>query len=116
MKNFSVMALGLLMAGCVQLQPPTSDDNQAWNEFGQAWAMKGYVVKSRSELEQDAPSLSSEQYKQYQTGYSLGKDEYCQQDPFVLGLNGRIYYGICQDVSRTFLDEYWRGKQSRAKR
>ncbi|MGF1779637.1 DUF2799 domain-containing protein [Vibrio nomapromontoriensis] len=116
MKNYSVLILGLLMVGCVQLQPPTGDDNQAWQEFGQAWAMKGYVIKDRSELEQDTPSLSLAQYKQYQMGYALGKETYCQQDPFVLGLNGKIYYGICQDISRTFLEEYWRGKQSRAKR
>ncbi|MFA0086934.1 DUF2799 domain-containing protein [Vibrio sp. 10N.261.51.F12] len=116
MKNYIVMVIGFMMAGCVQLQPPIATESQAWQDFGQAWALKGYVIKSDNELKEDSPPLTSAQYKAYQVGYQAGKDEYCQQDPFVMGLNGRIYYGICNDVNRRFSEEYNRGKQSRAKR
>ncbi|SEG59724.1 DUF2799 domain-containing protein [Vibrio hangzhouensis] len=110
-------AIGLvLLAGCVQLQPPVEGSEQSWQAFGQQWALKGYVIEPEGKLTQKVAELTSAQFAAYEAGYQVGKDEYCQQDPFVMGRNGKIYYGICNDVDRRFLDEYWRGKRARSKR
>ncbi|AYV21708.1 MULTISPECIES: DUF2799 domain-containing protein [Vibrio] len=116
MRPWLLLIIGGLLAGCVQLQPPTDKSDMSWQQFGEQWALKGYIVEPETKLRSKVPDVTASQYKAYLKGYQEGKSEYCKQDPFVLGRNGKIYYGICNDVDRMYLDEYWRGKNARAKR
>ncbi|MGF1774335.1 DUF2799 domain-containing protein [Vibrio wakamikoensis] len=106
----------VLLSGCVQLKPPTEESAQSWQDFGYQWAMKGYIIESQSDLAKKAPELSAELFAQYQAGYATGKADYCKQDPFILGYDGKIYYGICNDLDRRYNEEYWRGKNARNRR
>ncbi len=116
MKPVILLIFGGLLSGCVQLQPPTDRNDASWQQFGNQWALKGYIVETETELRAKEPAISESQYQAYTKGYQQGRAEYCQQDPFVLGRNGKIYYGICNDLDRMYLDEYWRGKNARARR
>lgn len=112
-KKGMMAAVIAMLSGCVQLTPPTKDNGQSWQDFGYQWAMKGYIIERQTDLLEKAPQLSGEQFAQYQAGYATGKAEYCQQDPFLLGRAGKIYYGICNDLDRRYNEEYWRGKKAR---
>ncbi|GMQ45335.1 DUF2799 domain-containing protein [Vibrio sp. 10N] len=112
-KRVLIASAFVALSGCVQLTPPTDESAQSWQDFGYQWAMKGYIIESQSDLVKKSPKLSADQFAQYQVGYATGKSEYCLQEPFVLGYDRKIYYGICNDVDRRFNEEYWRGKNAR---
>ncbi|GAL27448.1 hypothetical protein JCM19239_5648 [Vibrio variabilis] len=115
-RHLLLLSTLVLTPACVQLKPPTQDDQQSWQDFGYQWAMKGYIIESRNELAKKVPDISDDNFKSYQSGYQSGKSEYCKQDPFILGHQGKIYYGICNDLDRRYAEEYWRGKNARARR
>ncbi len=48
----------------------------------------------------------------YQEGYEMGKEEYCQQSAYMLGVVGKPYLGICYDVDPFFQQDYNSGRSS----
>jgi len=50
----------------------------------------------------------------YQNGYQEGKQEYCEQSAYMLGVVGRPYFGICDDVDPFFQHDYDAGRMSSA--
>lgn len=50
----------------------------------------------------------------YQKGYQEGKQEYCEQSAYMLGVVGRPYFGICDDVDPFFQHDYDAGRMSSA--
>ncbi|MBO0216953.1 DUF2799 domain-containing protein, partial [Vibrio sp. Vb2880] len=43
-----------------------------------------------------------------------GKQEYCEQSAYMLGVIGRPYFGICDDVDPFFQHDYDAGRMSSA--
>ncbi|MCJ2378309.1 DUF2799 domain-containing protein [Vibrio sp. ZSDZ34] len=116
MRYLIALVIALGMVGCVSVEAPNSDSNRDWKNYGYAWASKGYIEQDERDLFKLTSGNSKELIHAYRQGYAEGKQQYCQQDPFVLGYNGKIYYGICNDLDPRYLDEYWRGKKRRNRR
>jgi hypothetical protein len=109
-----VISFGLF--GCASVEAPNSSSHRDWQDYGYAWASKGYIEQDERDLVKLSNDISTDLINAYRQGYAEGKQLYCQQDPFVLGHKGKIYYGICNDLNPRFLDEYWRGKKQRNRR
>ncbi len=116
MRYLIALLIGLGLLGCASVEAPSSKSASDWQDYGYAWASKGYIEQDEHELATLSRGISNDLINAYRLGYTEGKQQYCQQDPFVLGHNGKIYYGICNDLNPRYLDEYWRGKKQRTRR
>ena len=87
-----------VLLGCAQTKGPEDGTAESWQAFGLAEATKGYMKKSPDDFE----SISSDLYKAYTVGYEEGRQEYCQQDAYKLGIMGKPYTGICDDLDWKF--------------
>lgn len=102
MKQAAVAFCGfLLVQGCSSL--PTNNNlakAEQWAELGLRDGRLGKVKKSPDELNALAnkQQVSAPDYDIYQQQYQQGVASYCQQDAFQLGLEGKFYNDVCEDL------------------
>ncbi|MGR5288372.1 DUF2799 domain-containing protein [Vibrio maritimus] len=116
MKIIWVSLFAATLVACAQNSGPSSTSQQDWFQFGEQQALVGYEKQGDDELKQSSHvSVDSELYQAYSAGYEQGRQEYCQQDPKILGKKGELYRGICDDIRPTFRIWYNNGKASRSR-
>jgi hypothetical protein len=116
MKIIWVSLFAATLVACAQNSGPNSTSQQDWFQFGEQQALVGYEKQNDDELKQSSQvSVDSELYQAYSAGYEQGRQEYCQQDPKILGKKGEMYRGICDDIRPTFRIWYNNGKASRSR-
>lgn len=118
MKMTIITAVILLLVGCSAFPPPQSDSISDWKEYGEQRGEQGLLRQSESRLEKQdqTGSFSSEQYAAYQEGYQAGRLVYCKQNPYLLGVMGKPYNGVCDDLNPFYYQDYMSGRNSRAGR
>ncbi len=47
MRPWLLLIIGGLLAGCVQLQPPTDKSDMSWQQFGEQWALKAILLNQK---------------------------------------------------------------------
>lgn len=90
------------MMGCAS-QNVDSTTITNWKKYGFEQANQGNVMRSDSDI-------SADDFDLYKQGYDVGKEKYCSQDAYNLGMRGNTYHGICDDVSQEFKTQYELGK------
>lgn len=105
----SVISL-LFLSACAQTAFPTDGNSGSWQTFGYEQSMKGYMKKSASELGVEEKSLQNA----YSEGYEKGRIEYCTQDAYKLGIMGKSYLGICDDLDWRFRMRYNDGRSNQS--
>ncbi|MCF7509243.1 MULTISPECIES: DUF2799 domain-containing protein [Vibrio] len=116
MKTFVIGAMALLLAACAQTTLPTSNNVTDWQVFGKQSALDGLRELSEERIAKldDVNHVTPELIMAYQAGYQQGKQEYCEQSAYMLGVIGRPYFGICDDVDPFFQHDYDAGRMSSA--
>lgn len=116
MKHLIIAFSVLLLSACATTLPPTSNLDSDWNTFGYERAIKGQIAQSESRLQKllNDQLLQSSHYQAYLNGYEKGQKEYCAQNPFILGVTGAPYNGICDRIDWTFREDYNSGRFSTA--
>lgn len=106
----------MLLVGCAQVPLPLSEQAADWHRFGEETALEGKIAFSETRLLTLAQprELSASLLMSYQAGYQEGKQRYCQQNPYMLGVIGKPYYGICDDLDPFFKQDYVSGRTSTA--
>ncbi|PQJ89031.1 DUF2799 domain-containing protein [Aliivibrio sifiae] len=116
MKILIVSIAALLLAACSSTPPPTSMLDSDWQQFGYDRAIKGLIVQSDSKLNNllTGSELKENNYQAYLMGYKNGQTEYCEQSAYILGVVGKPYNGICDQIDWTFSQDYNSGRHSTA--
>ncbi|ANP63557.1 MULTISPECIES: DUF2799 domain-containing protein [Vibrio] len=116
MKAFVIGVMALLLAACAQTTLPTSNNVTDWQVFGKQSALDGLRELSEERIAKldDVNHATAELIMAYQAGYQQGKQEYCEQSAYMLGVIGRPYFGICDDVDPFFQHDYDAGRMSSA--
>ncbi|WP_047047366.1 DUF2799 domain-containing protein [Vibrio mexicanus] len=114
MRYFIVVVSSILLMACAATPGPESSSAQAWKDFGQQQALKGSILQSENRLMKSDTKgeLNNELYKAYQEGYRVGKEEYCNQNAYKMGVMGEPYLGICYDIKPFFQQDYDNGRNS----
>ncbi|MGF1697391.1 DUF2799 domain-containing protein [Vibrio lamellibrachiae] len=104
----------LFTVGCAQLMTPESIAEADWAEFGKQRGLDGQLFHSQERLaKHDSQDiLTDELYMAYSTGYDEGKVEYCSQSAHMLGVMGKPYRGVCDDIKTFFRQDYNSGRES----
>lgn len=112
-----IMTLGLLLlAGCASQPTPVSSVESDWYDFGQSRGEKGYFQQSEKQLaklDQDN-YLNQDLYSAYVAGYEDGRRSYCGQNAYMLGVTGKPYLGVCDQLDPFFRQDYMSGRNSTA--
>ncbi|MFG0605166.1 DUF2799 domain-containing protein [Vibrio mimicus] len=98
--KLSLLIAGFVLAGCSATGPKTVDN---WQKYGFEQAIKGNVLMAQEEQ-------TAEEYELYREGYEVGQKAYCTQDPYRLGMVGKVYNGICAEFSDDFQTQYELGR------
>lgn len=116
MKVFVIGSMALILAACAQTTLPTSSNVTDWQAFGKQSALDGLRVLSEDRIAalDGSNHATPELIMAYQTGYQQGKQEYCEQSAYMLGVIGRPYFGICDDLDPFFQHDYDAGRMSSA--
>ncbi|UPQ88273.1 DUF2799 domain-containing protein [Vibrio sinaloensis] len=111
-----LILLSILLVGCSSQPIPLSSSTQDWRDFGQQQAQMGWLKQSQSALAKQRSDsvLDSELYLAYDSGYEVGRNNYCQQDARMLGVVGKPYLGICDQLDPFFYQDYMSGRTSSA--
>lgn len=106
----------LMLSACVQTRLPSSMDAADWRAFGKQSALDGLRALSEERIAElgNSNKAPPELIMAYQAGYQEGKQEYCEQSAYMLGVIGRPYFGICDDVDPFFQRDYDAGRFSSA--
>ncbi len=116
MRLFVVGAMLLFLNACAQTTLPTSVSVIDWQAFGKQSALEGTIELSEERIAKldDTNRATPELITAYKTGYQEGKQEYCEQSAYILGVQGAPYFGICDDVDPFFQNDYESGRLSTA--
>ena len=116
MRSIIIVAMLLSLTACAQTKLPSSANATDWQVFGKQTALKGSLELSEDRIAKldDTNRVTPELIMSYQTGYQEGKEEYCQQSAYILGVQGAPYYGICDDLDPLFRNDYESGRLSTA--
>ncbi|MCK6263090.1 DUF2799 domain-containing protein [Vibrio sp. ZSDE26] len=108
------LLITLFVVGCAQLSTPESMAEADWSEFGKQRGVEGQLFHSQERLAKyDTQGvLTDELYMAYENGYGEGKAEYCSQSAHMLGVMGKPYRGVCDDINIWFRQDYDSGRQS----
>ncbi|MGL6259277.1 DUF2799 domain-containing protein [Vibrio sp. WXL210] len=106
MKYTMISLLGLtLLAGCSSsYTASTSVDD--WYQYGYTKAMSGAEPAEKN-------TISQQDADQFANGYQAGLGEFCQQDGYQHGLQGRNYHGQCDEINEVFAQRYSVGVHDR---
>ncbi|WP_070963345.1 DUF2799 domain-containing protein [Vibrio sonorensis] len=101
--------------GCTTMPFPDSADASQWEDLGKQRALNGYSAQSQDRLSKAAGQMvSNELYTSYRLGYEAGRDEYCSQNAYMLGVKRVPYSGVCDLIDPFFKQDYISGKGSTA--
>ncbi|MGR5546185.1 DUF2799 domain-containing protein [Vibrio sp. PNB22_2_2] len=116
MRLFAIGAMLLFLNACAQTTLPSSVNATDWQAFGKQTALNGSLELSEERIAKfdDTNRATPELIMAYQTGYQEGKEEYCQQSAYILGVLGTPYLGICDDLDPFFQYDYESGRRSTA--
>ncbi|MFM2591064.1 DUF2799 domain-containing protein [Vibrio sp. TBV020] len=105
-----------LLVGCTSQPTPMTSLASDWSDYGQQRAEQGFIKQSESKLAKlDSQGyLNSELYMAYDNGYEQGRETYCSQSAYMLGVMGKPYRGICERLDPFFYQDYVSGKNSTA--
>ena len=98
--KLSLLIAGFVLVGCSTTGPKIVDN---WQKYGFEQAIKGNVLM-------DIEEQTAEEYELYFQGYEVGQKAYCTQDPYRLGMVGKVYNGICAKFSDDFRTQYELGR------
>ncbi|TXY29864.1 DUF2799 domain-containing protein [Vibrio mimicus] len=106
----------VLLSGCATVEVPPTGSPAAWEAFGQQQGEQGKIKLTQAQmLKQDEQQLMDEQlYQAYSQGYEQGRQQYCQQSAYLLGVSGKYYLGVCDDINIWFRQDYASGRHSTA--
>ncbi|WP_234495313.1 DUF2799 domain-containing protein [Vibrio maritimus] len=113
MRNLTRIAgilIFLLIAGCTSTNFPTDGSVDSWNQFGYVEAKKGYSKKDQDYLQLSEQTL----FDAYSKGYEKGRAEFCEQDAYKLGIMGKPYTGICDELDWRFRMRYNDGRSNQS--
>ena len=115
MKTLFVV-ITLMLAGCSVAPTPMTTAASDWADYGQQRAEQGFIKQSESKLAKldSQDYLNSELYLAYDNGYEQGRQTYCSQSAYMLGVMGKPYRGICERLDPFFYQDYVSGKNSTA--
>ncbi|EHW0641335.1 DUF2799 domain-containing protein [Vibrio parahaemolyticus] len=116
MRVFIIGAMMMLLSACAQTTLPASTSVTDWQAFGKQSALDGLRELSQERIAKldGTNHATPELIMAYQNGYQEGKQEYCEQSAYMLGVVGRPYFGICDDVDPFFQHDYDAGRMSSA--
>ncbi|EDP58350.1 DUF2799 domain-containing protein [Vibrio sp. AND4] len=116
MRFIIIGAMLFFLNACAQTTLPSSTNATDWQGFGKQTALNGSIELSEEGIAKlDNTNLATaELIMAYQTGYQEGKQEYCAQSAYILGVRGAPYSGICDDVNPFFRNDYESGRMSKA--
>lgn len=112
-----ILILGLvLLVGCASQPTPLSSAQGEWFDYGEVRGGKGYHPQSKRQLAKldQHRYLNQELYAAYTMGYEQGRQSYCEQNAYMLGVKGRPYRGVCDQINPFFKQDYQSGRNSRA--
>ncbi|RTZ14289.1 DUF2799 domain-containing protein [Vibrio aquaticus] len=114
--KYLLVVMAILLAGCASQPAPMTSIESDWSDYGQQRAEQGYLKQSESRLAKlDTQGyLTPELYSAYQDGYEAGREVYCEQSAYMLGVMGKPYLGICDKLNPFFQQDYVSGKTSTA--
>ncbi|MCA2016698.1 DUF2799 domain-containing protein [Vibrio tritonius] len=102
-----LLVLAIFLAGCSAQPTPSTTSTDAWQGYGFQQGELGQVKLSKTELqERSDASLTDALYLSYSSGYLAGVTEYCEQDPYMLGIHHKPYRGVCDTTKPQFDDLY----------
>ncbi|MCZ4295678.1 DUF2799 domain-containing protein [Vibrio sinaloensis] len=106
----------LLLAGCASQPTPLSSVESDWFNYGLSRGDKGYIQQSEKQLAKlDSGSFFNQAlYDAYTKGYEQGRLNYCGQNAYMLGVRGRPYQGVCDQLDPFFSQDYMSGRNSTA--
>lgn len=117
MKCILLSIMLFMMVGCVSHNDlPDTANVQAWQDYGQERASKGFIEHSKQELitQSGDNAISDEVLNAYHQGYLMGQKQYCSQNASWLGSTGQAYRGICDNSDPFFRQDYMSAVQSNA--
>ncbi|MDN2482172.1 DUF2799 domain-containing protein [Vibrio agarivorans] len=116
MKALCVTTALLLLSACSTVMTPDSVQKSDWQAFGLEQGEKGLIKLSQNKLQDKDTTgqFNSDLYLAYSDGYEVGRGEYCQQSAYMLGVTGRPYYGVCDNINIWFRQDYQSGRLSTA--
>ncbi|MDR9826867.1 DUF2799 domain-containing protein [Vibrio sp. FNV 38] len=112
MKLFSLLLLSGSIVGCAAIETPQSTSASVWHSYGLEQGEKGWVKLTQARLTEldTTQTFNQELYAAYTQGYEVGRDNYCQQSAFDLGLSGNTYLGVCDRQYPNYRQQYVSGK------
>ncbi|TOF82897.1 hypothetical protein CGJ12_03995 [Vibrio parahaemolyticus] len=112
MRVLIIGAMMMLLSACAQTTLPASTSVTDWQAFGKQSALDGLRELSKERIAKldGTNHATPELIMAYQNGYQ----EYCEQSAYMLGVVGRPYFGICDDVDPFFQHDYDAGRMSSA--
>ncbi|WP_241033852.1 DUF2799 domain-containing protein [Vibrio maerlii] len=114
MKILIAVTFIFMLVGCSQPEP-LANNSETWRQFGVDQAQKGWLKKSETKMAKYSSSeaVNQELFMAYSEGYEEGRAAYCQQDAYLLGITGRTYLGICDELDWRFRQDYDTGRASK---
>ncbi len=118
MNKVIITAFIFLLAGCSALPIPQSGSVTDWKAYGEQRGQKGLLKQTESRLaKQDKTgTFNRALYAAYLEGYQQGRLIYCEQNPYMLGVVGKPYYGVCDDLNPFYYQDYMSGRSATAGR
>ncbi|MGY3568607.1 DUF2799 domain-containing protein [Vibrio paucivorans] len=115
MKTLMLMS-AMLLTACAHSPLPLTAESSGWEAFGKQQALDGQLKISQQSLEKraDVSVWNPDLYSAYSIGYEMGKQEYCSQSAYILGVKQERYLGICDDINIFFQQDYVSGRHSTA--
>ncbi|WP_282177961.1 DUF2799 domain-containing protein [Vibrio nereis] len=107
MKKLWVSLLALSLAACVATTEQLAEQGD-WYQIGYQDGLSGHTQRSFNNL----ASLGSANQAEYEQGYLVGVEEYCNADfAYQMGLSGQYYEGVCEGTAQAqkFRMEWQRG-------
>lgn len=103
MRVLIIGAMMMLLSACAQTTLPTSTSVTDWQAFGKQSALDGLRELSKERIAKldGTNHATPELIMAYQNGYQEGKQEYCEQSAYMLGVVGRPYFGSAMTLTRS---------------
>lgn len=106
----------LILVGCSAQPTPLTTVESDWSDYGKGRAEQGLMKQSEAKLAKldTTGAFSNELYLAYDNGYEEGRQTYCAQSAYMLGVIGKPYLGLCDKIDPFFYQDYVSGKNSTA--
>ncbi|CAM4295296.1 DUF2799 domain-containing protein [Vibrio agarivorans] len=101
-----------VIGGCSSLEVPSSSLAADWQAYGLEHGQKGWVKLTQERMGEldNNQVFTADLYQAYTDGYEQGRDAYCEQSAFELGLSGATYLGVCDYKDPKYYQKYVSGQ------